>query len=182
MEAASAEARALAKEPRREWFGVRPTPHTWSAADCIRHLTSANERYNKKFDELISSAPPAKDGRSLYRHSLMGRVLLWAMEPPIRKKFRSPRSFLPQEDERTPEELLSAFEESQRVFVALIPRCEGLDFSKVRPRYPASKFIKMNFWDALTLIAAHERRHLWQARRAIESAAALRRSSAASIE
>ena len=118
-------------EPRRESFGTRPTPHTWSAADCIRHLVATNERYIRNFEQVISSAPPAKQGRSLHRHSLTGRMMKWAMEPPVRKKFRSPRVFLPQEDERSPVELLSAFEETQRALVALILRCEGLDFSKV---------------------------------------------------
>ena len=93
FEAATAEATALAGSTSDEIFARRPGEKRWSAADCLAHLTSTNERYLKYLERIITEAKPSAEPR--YTPTLIGRIFKAQMEPGRRLRFRAPRVFVP---------------------------------------------------------------------------------------
>jgi hypothetical protein len=90
------------------------------------------------------------------------------MEPPARLPLRAPKIFRPPAEARPLADVLSEFETVQARITGSIGAAANLDFAGVTMRSPASRLLKMNLVDAYRAMAAHERRHLWQARRAVE--------------
>ena len=58
----------------------------------------------------------------------------------------------------------AAFRGYQVQFVDRLRQANGVDLAKARVRSPASMWIRITLGSAFALMAAHERRHLWQAR------------------
>lgn len=169
FEAATAEARALAQGTSDEVFSARGDGARWSAADCLAHLSTTNERYLRKLDRLLAGVEPSRR-EPRYRHSLVGRWFRWTLEPPIRKKLRAPKIFVPPPDALPREAVLAEFESIQARIADAIRKAAPHDFAGVTMTSPVTRLLKLNLWDAFQAMAAHERRHLWQARRAIEQA------------
>jgi hypothetical protein len=59
----------------------------------------------------------------------------------------------------------------QREFIRLAELAKGLDLVRVKVRSPISRFIRFSLGITLAQQAAHERRHLEQARRVRENPA-----------
>ena len=56
----------------------------------------------------------------------------------------------------------SAFEESQAQLAKTIQSAAGLAIDRVRVESPVYARFRYNVYGALCMLAAHERRHLWQ--------------------
>jgi hypothetical protein len=74
----------------------RPAPSRWSVAEHVEHLCLTTEAYLP----LIASAADALRARGeraqgALRADLMGRFLLWMVEPPVRKRVRTSDRFVP---------------------------------------------------------------------------------------
>ena len=88
-------------------------------------------------------------------------------EPPVRRKVRAPRRFLPL-DGQPVTAIVPTFLHLQSQFLALIGRSEGLDLARVKVSTPISRFLKMSLGMMFAQASAHERRHMAQARRVRE--------------
>lgn len=158
------DARSLVAGLSDAQFNWRPQPGAWSIAECLAHLNVAGQMYLPVVDRRIKGAREGGlVGAGPYRHGLLGKVIVRTAEPPARLKFKAPKSFTPM-----PEHLLSviepAFMSLQEQFVARLRAANGLDLGRVKVVSPASRFIRLTLGQTFALLAAHERRHLWQAR------------------
>jgi hypothetical protein len=54
-------------------------------------------------------------------------------------------------------------------YIDRLRQANGLDLSRARVRSPASKWLRMPLGSGFAVMTAHERRHLWQARRVTSS-------------
>ena len=166
FESATAEANALAVSTTEATFTTRPPGNRWSAAECLSHLTTTNERYLRKLDRTIAAAPsPRRQPR--YRPSLFGRLFKYSMEPPVRQRLRAPEIFVPPPEPITRDAALTEFVASQSRIIDAILSAAALDFTAVTLRSQVTRLLKLNLWDAFQIMAAHERRHLWQARKTV---------------
>jgi hypothetical protein len=86
------------------------------------------------------------------------------MEPPPRRRFKTPRSFTPSHGQPVTA-LLPTFLHLQDQFTYLLEQANGLDLARIKIPSPATSLLKFSLGQAFALNAAHERRHLWQARR-----------------
>lgn len=171
LERLMAEVRTLAETASGELLMRRPAGRGWSAAECIAHLSESNRQYVLAIRKALAEAPDSRDG-SRYRHTFLGGWMARSLEPPVRCKLRSPKAFLPPAIQHSREELVSDFEAVQSEILELVERSAAKDPSRVRLSSPAFRLLRLNLWDALTILAAHERRHLLQAREALTLAAA----------
>jgi hypothetical protein len=64
------------------------------------------------------------------------------------------------------EDALKAFLAEQDRVLALVDQSAGLDLAARKVPSPVSRYIQYNVYSAFRIVTAHERRHLWQARRA----------------
>jgi hypothetical protein len=176
LNAAERDARTLLDgltEDRGAW---RAEPGSWSVAECLDHLATANRVY------LDAMRPPGAralaEGRRRRGPALPGFVGRWfvsTLEPPARPLLRSkaPEKIRP----RTSPALSDAaarFLASQDEVRAFLRTFADIDLAGVRFPNPFITGVRFSLATGLHVIAAHERRHLWQAwrvRRAAESAA-----------
>jgi hypothetical protein len=160
----------LAEEGNR-----RPDAGSWSVAECLDHLATANRVYLRAMQQ------PAKRARSrgkLRRRPAkpgwVGRLFVGSFEPPPAwwSRRKAPPASRPREAPPLAEAFAS-FMASQADVRAFLREHADLDLASIRFPNPFVRGIRFSLATGLHVIAAHDRRHLWQAwrvRRAMEQA------------
>jgi hypothetical protein len=64
--------------------------------------------------------------------------------------------------------VVAEFETLQRELIALLAEAEGLAIAKIKVRSAFNAKLRYSAYSALRVIAAHQRRHLWQAEGALK--------------
>ena len=145
----------------------RPSSGGWSVAEILEHLCVTDGLYEAPLRALISAerARPSLRYSDEWRPSIMGRLLLWSVNPANTRKSKSPPAFLPQTLPRphVVEEWLAQVERTS----ALMCDADGLDLRALKLSSPAAKIIRLNVGDAFAILAAHAARHMSQVRRTI---------------
>jgi hypothetical protein len=157
-------------EERAHW---RPAPSAWSVVECLDHLTVTSRVY-------LAAMQPAADrasARGLRRRGearpgLFGRWFIRTLEPPVKPRYKgtAPRQIQPGTS-LTLSDTVGRFHASQDEVRAFLWRYADLDLAGVTFPNPFVRGIRFSLATGLHVIAAHERRHLWQAwqvRRAAE--------------
>jgi hypothetical protein len=181
LEAASAQARDLASAFSRRELSESPSPGAWSADSNLMHLTLTSQALIPRMTRTLGKlADAGKRTSAPARADWVGRFYAWALEPPARIKARTPRPFAPAAG-TSGEDALPAFLTEQEVLIALLDQAVGLDLGARKVPSPFSRYVKYNVYSAFRILLAHERRHLWQARRAAEVARARLEESATKV-
>ena len=68
---------------------------------------------------------------------------------------------------RAKAEAFGEFSSLQSKLIDLLHEADGLDLKKIRLISPFDKRVKYNLYSAFRIVVAHQRRHLWQAEKAI---------------
>lgn len=165
-----AEALAAPLSPARLWW--RPEPDAWSIGECLEHLVLTGEAYLEVLDESIA------EGRRRglvaerpYRTGLVGRWLAALLEPPPRFGVPAPGRIRPRRPgpgggpDASP---LPRFEALRGRLGERLEAADGLDLRRIRVTSPFFWWLRFDLGSAFRIVAAHERRHLWQARRVRE--------------
>jgi hypothetical protein len=96
---------------------------------------------------------------------LLGRILRWFLEPPIRQRVKTTAPFVPKAV-RTKADAFSEFAGLQEKLVELLRDARDTDLGQ-KIVSPFDKRVRYNLYSAFRIMAAHERRHLWQAEQAV---------------
>jgi hypothetical protein len=155
-----------------EW---RAQPGSWSVAECLDHLATGNRVYLAAMEPAAARA--RQRGSTRRRAAAPGLVGGWFvtyLEPPVRAglKTKAPRKIRPRPSPRV-DDALAAFLASQEAVRAFLRTYAAIDLAGVRFANPFIPGLRFSLATGLHVIAAHERRHLWQAwrvRRAAEAA------------
>ena len=105
---------------------------------------------------------------------LLGRILRWFMEPPVRTRMKTAAPFVPK-GVRAKTESLNEFMSLQDALIELLHEAETVSMTRVKIVSPFDSRVRYNLYSAFRIIAAHQRRHLWQGEQAV---AMLRRVAA----
>ena len=100
--------------------------------------------------------------------NLNARLLKWWLEPPSRLKLPTTPAFQPL-SVTSAEQVLRAFQELNARIDGQLNLGRGLALDKAMIGSPFAENMKYNLYSAIVLIAAHNRRHLWQAANALEA-------------
>jgi hypothetical protein len=148
-------------------FTVRPNSASWSAAECLSHLSISTEMFLPVLRKAIDDAK-AKGLKSERKPSMdvLGRLLKWFLEPPIRRRVTTTAPFVPR-SVRAKAEAFGEFSSLQSKLVDLVQEASGLDLKKMKIVSPFDKRVKYNLYSAFRILVAHQRRHLWQAEQAV---------------
>jgi hypothetical protein len=150
----------------------RAAAGSWSVAECLDHLGTANRVY---LDAMQPAAARARaDGRQRRgpaRPGLVGGWFVNYLEPPVKPRLKSkaPRLIRP----RTAPSLNDAFVAflaSHDDVRAFLRAHADIDLTGVRFPNPFIPGVRFSLATGLHVIAAHERRHLWQAWRVRQAA------------
>jgi DinB superfamily len=173
FDAAERDARELTAGLSPEDGVWRAAQGTWSVSECLDHLATANRVYLAP----MSAAALGARGRGRVRRGpavpgMIGGWFVRTMEPPVSPRFRmrAPRTIVP----RAAPPLADAFDAfvtSQAAVREFLRAYADIDLADVRFVNPFVRGVRFSLATGLQVIAAHERRHLWQAwrvRRAID--------------
>lgn len=136
----------------------RPAKGGWSIAECLAHLTLTTEEYLRSADKALADAPP---GPGPYRRDFVGRLLAWTLEPPYRMKTKTLPQFVPGADRLS--DPSRDFMGSQTKLVEALQRANGIALDRVMVQSSFNPRIHYNLLSFFSILAAHQRRHLWQA-------------------
>jgi hypothetical protein len=168
FEAVSADADALTATLSDEQFHWQPPAGGWPVAQCLDHLNVTARVYLPRLDHAIADAiRRGVYGEGPFQYAFLGRWLAKSQEPPARIRFKAPKMMHPPPD-RTRDEIVAAFRAYQVQFVDRLRQANGLDLARARVSSPAATWIRFSLGSGFALMTAHERRHLWQARRVTE--------------
>ena len=166
LRAASGEASRLAEEFSPQELSLPPVAGVWSAADNLMHLTVASQALVPRMSRTLGKlADAGRRTEERTRADWLGRLYAWWIEPPVRLKVRAPRPFVPPLGMAARDALEAFLAEQERV-LALVDLSTGLDLAARKVPSPVSRYLSYNVYSAFRIVTAHQRRHLWQARRA----------------
>ena len=157
---------ALERALSSEQWTRRPSEQSWSAIECVQHLNLTAAATLPRVREGIGRASRL-DGpvRPRYRRDVFGWLLWRGLRKPGRFKTRTAPSFVPHASRPVPE-VLALFRRLQDEHLACVRDADGLPIDRVRIASPFNERIRYSVYSALTILAVHQHRHLWQAERA----------------
>ena len=177
LDANERDARSLAADLTEESGRWRSEPGSWSIAECLDHLATGNRVYVHAMQGPAERAAAQKQvRRGPARPGLIGGWFVKTLEPPVTPMFKgkAPRLIRPRISPGLAD-AFGAFLASQNDVRRFLETYSGIDLAGVRFPNPFIRGVRFSLATGLHVIAAHERRHLWQAwnvRRAAERAAA----------
>lgn len=151
-----------------EQFNWRPGPGRWSVGECLVHLNLTSRAYLPVIDQAIARARSrGLAGSGSFRFGFLNGWLIRTIEPPPRRKFKTPKPVAVAPAGHEVDAVLREFVEYQDKLLACTQRAEGIDLARAKLRSPLMKLLKLSLAECFALLAAHERRHLWQARQVV---------------
>ncbi len=148
--------------PPKAWCR-RPTPEGWSAAECLEHLSLTAETASR-----LLRAVPERTGRRLRGPSPRWWVRLFvrSLEPPPRLRTRTRAAFLPNGDVDAATAVVR-FRLTHAVLAHDVTTIAAADLHRVCVASPFGPLAYTPLEWAL-VVAAHGRRHVWQAERVLD--------------
>jgi hypothetical protein len=165
LDAATNDARALVaglSEAQGTW---KAEAGSWSVAQCLDHLATANRVYLKAMEPPAArSSSEGRRRRGPARPGVVGRWFVASLEPPAssRWKTKAPAAIRPRESPGLAD-AAGAFFQSQEEVRAFLAKYADVDLSGVHFPNPFIRGVRFSLATGLHVLAAHERRHLWQA-------------------
>lgn len=172
FDAAERDARALVNGLTETLGTWRLHPESWNVAECLDHLAVADRVYLRAMQPGAERAlTQGRRRRGPAQPGLIGAWFVRTLEPPVRPglKGKAHQSIQP----RHAPSLASAIGEflgSQDEVRAFLRRYASIDLAGVRFPNPFIRGVRFSLATGLHAIAAHERRHLWQAWRVRQAA------------
>ena len=144
-------------------LNLRPETHSWSIAECVVHLNLFSETFIPVMKEVSSKARSEGCHRNgALRMDVTGRLLKFVLEPPTKWHSVTTSKFEPLLVEPI-EQVAPNFLELQKQLTELVEEVADLDLNRIRMVSPVSSRVRYNLYSCFLIIAAHQRRHLWQA-------------------
>lgn len=138
---------------------TRLEPESWCVAECLDHLTQTTRAFLPAISAAIAVAPRLNHNRRL-RTGVLPSLFIRNLNPPYRIRFKVLPQLAPQT--RDSDTAWASFLQSQSELQAILSATAGLAIDKVRIKSPVYAHISYNIYGALRMLAAHQRRHIWQ--------------------
>jgi hypothetical protein len=139
----------------------------WSIGLCVEHLAVTNEAYVERLTEAVTrDGGRAGAPRGALAPSWFGRIFLSQLEPPPRYRVPAPKKIQPEEAHLGDRDgVWQRFAASQERVRVLIRSTADTAVDRVRFRNPFVRDLRVfTVADGFHIVAAHERRHLYQAK------------------
>jgi len=151
-----------------EQINWKPNADGWSVGQCFEHLIKTNELF---YDELDKIAAGSRTNSVLETYSplsgLFGNLLISSLKKDARKfKAPSPKIVPPSEIDANIVEIFAAH---QSELIGKIKRTETADWQKTKVTSPFMKLVTYKLSDGYQVIVEHEKRHVRQAERVIQT-------------
>lgn len=156
---ATDEARKLVGGRSSSDLTTKLEPESWSTGECLDHLSQTANAFLPEISKAIATAPKLTTDRAL-RTGTIASLLIRHLEPPYRLRYKVPSQLVPQEKDF--DSAWSSFEKSQSRLFEAVCSAAGLAIDRMKIQSPVYAPVTYNVYGAFRMLAAHERRHLWQ--------------------
>lgn len=134
-------------------------PGSWSVAECFDHLARTTRTFLPAISQALTAAPELGTNRRL-RTGALAWLFIRNLEPPYGIRFKVLPQLRPRRQDFNA--AWGGFLESQSELLEILGAAAGLAIDEVRIESPVYTRISYNVYGAFCMLAAHERRHLWQ--------------------
>ena len=171
-DAVERDARALVAGLTEDLGTWRENPGSWSVAECLDHLAIGNRVYLRAMQPAAERALVA--GRHRRGPAIPGWIGGWfvrTLEPPARpgRKGKAPQKIRPRVGPALADAAAQFFASHDEVH-AFLRRFADIDLAGVHFPNPFIRGIRFSLATGVHVLAAHERRHVWQAWRVRKAA------------
>jgi hypothetical protein len=143
-------------------FNWRPSPKQWSISECLAHLNVTAGLDLPVIEAGIERGRAAgMTGQGPFRYGFFSRWFVGFMDAPPKFRVRAPKVYQPQAG-LLKHQVVPEFLSLRGRMLELVVEANGLDLAAIKVRSPAGP-VKFGLGQRLALLAAHDRRHLWQA-------------------
>jgi len=169
VESIAVDAKALFGHLNPEQLNWKASADSWSVAQCLDHLISSNRSYDPVFDRILKG-----EYRKTFLHRLpllpgfFGRMMISAVSPDNRRKFKAPAASRPSSSSIDPQ-IVERFITHQREMLAKMRSVEDREPAEIIITSPFLGVVVYSLLDAFRLMTAHERRHFAQAQRVTQT-------------
>ena len=142
----------------------QPDKSRWSIALCLDHLLITGRHSLTNLRLAITDAR-AKGifSQGPFRYGMIERWFVRQMDARATMRWKAPPAYRPTNSGRF-EDLVRNFFALQEEFLHCIDEANGIDLARVKVANPVSRWFRLSVGQEIAFTAAHERRHLWQAR------------------
>jgi hypothetical protein len=157
-------AEALVRDLDEERFNWRPDERSWSVAQCLDHLNVANLAYLDPMRTALNRKGRVR--RGAIQPGFFGRWFVATLEPPPKRRLPAPKKIVPAA-RKGRDEVIGEWRRIQAEVKELLRAGAAQDLNGIRFVNPFFSLIRFSVGTGFQVIAAHERRHLWQAERVL---------------
>jgi hypothetical protein len=140
---------------------TRLEPNSWSVAECFDHLAQTTRAFLPAILDAVATAPKLAASRPL-RTGLLARLFIRNLEPPYRLRIKVLPQLKPQNHDF--ETAWLGFMDTQTRLSETIGSSAGLAIDEISIKSPVYARARYSVYGAFRILAAHQRRHLWQSR------------------
>ena len=148
---------------RDDQFYWRGAAGQWSICECLTHLNVVDGADVEPLERaVIDARANGWTSNGPFRYGAVAAWFIRTMEPPVRLKMKAPKVYVP--DPGQPRAaVIEQFDRIHDRLIAILSMADGLDLVRIKVGTPVSKWIRFSFTQRVRFLAAHDRRHLWQA-------------------
>jgi hypothetical protein len=155
-----------------ETFNRKPDPKRWSVAEIFGHLIQFNRLYESQLNRAITSSRPVPHAnKTVFSPRLPYRFFLQFLEPPYKIKVPTLSPMEPaKSDPKQKQELINDLLYCNESLLSLVEalREKNADPDAIRGKNPVARWVSMSATEFLLILAAHQRRHFWQAEQTLK--------------
>jgi hypothetical protein len=164
FEATKREAAALVAGLTVEQLNWKPAPGRWSIAQCLLHLAQGTDAVLPAIDRAIAKARErGLAPRDPSRYGWFTRMMVRSMEPPPKRPMRTSPLFEPPGTAASAADVERALLAARDRLLERTRAAAAVDLRRAIVVSPVSRLIRVPLGGYLAFLAAHDRRHLWQA-------------------
>jgi|CXWL01.1.fsa_nt_gi hypothetical protein len=136
----------------------------WSMGQCLDHMVATNRVYLPPVEDAVAGAVARSDRprRGALVLPWFGRWFVSQLAPPPRRRLPAPKKVLPA-IRVDGGEVLAQLRATHDRARAVLARAAPIDVNRVRFANPFIPGVRFTVGTAFAILAAHGRRHLWQA-------------------
>lgn len=158
----------LFEDKNEEQINKKSSPKSWSAAECIEHLNYYASAYLSNIKALTNSPENNIDRDNVYSPRFLPSKFIKAVGPDTKLKLISIHvgsSY----SSKINKNIIDQFIAYQKKFLEILNQASYNDLKKIKVASPFARILKFQLGEMLLLTLHHQKRHLNQAERAINS-------------
>jgi hypothetical protein len=146
-------------------------PGKWSVGQCLMHLATSTDAALPAIDRAIGVARQRGWGRQAgpIRYGWFTRWMTGSMEPPPKRLMKTFLIFQPPVEALGCDHVLRALGASRDRLLDRVRQADSVDVKRAIVVSPVSRLFRMPLGGYFSFLAAHDRRHVYQARQVIST-------------